>query len=49
MDQTLKLWDITIKEQSISQDHLQEWMSWIKAQKSLVLLDTCHSGLYVKS
>ena len=24
-------------------------MSWIKAQKTLILLDTCHSGSYVKS
>ena len=37
----------SLTQAAVSQDHLQEWLSRIQAQKSLVLLDTCNSGSYV--
>ena len=39
----------SVREKAVNQDHLQEWMGCVKAQKSLVLLDTCNSGSYVQA
>jgi WD40 repeat protein len=39
----------SVAKQGVSQDELQLWMSRVPAQKSLVLLDTCNSGGYVKA
>jgi len=39
----------SVRGKAINQDHLQEWMGCVKAQKSLVLLDTCNSGSYVQA
>ncbi|MCP4455741.1 MAG: hypothetical protein GY809_30140, partial [Planctomycetes bacterium] len=34
----------SIRQQSLSHDKIQELMAMIRAQKSLIILDTCHSG-----
>ena len=39
----------SIREQCITQERLQEWLSMIQARKTLVLLDTCHSGSFVSA
>lgn len=39
----------SVREAAINQDNIQEWMSRVPAQKSLVLLDTCNSGSYVEA
>lgn len=39
----------SVLEQGITQDHLMGWLSTIKAQKSVVLLDTCNSGSFTKT
>jgi len=39
----------SVRQNAINQDQLQSWMSLIIAQKSLVLLDTCNSGSFVKA
>jgi peptidoglycan hydrolase-like protein with peptidoglycan-binding domain len=37
----------TLRTGSVRQDQLVQWLSMIKAQKSLVILDTCHAGTFV--
>jgi len=39
----------SIRQSAITQDHLQEWLSLIKARKSLVLMDTCNSGSFTRT
>ena len=39
----------SIRQNGITQDHLQNWLSQISAQKSIVLLDTCNSGSFVQA
>ncbi len=39
----------SIRNDAINQDHFQEWLSRIKARKSLVLMDTCNSGSFTKA
>ncbi|MEE8292285.1 MAG: hypothetical protein V3R80_12445 [Candidatus Tectomicrobia bacterium] len=38
-----------IRQSAITQDHLQDWLARIPARKSLVLLDTCESGSFVRT
>jgi len=46
-------WDMVYTNQqalqsgSVHQDRLAQWLGLIKAQKSFVVLDTCHSGAFV--
>ena len=37
----------TLRTGSVRQDQLVQWLGMIKAQKSLVILDTCHAGTFV--
>lgn len=37
----------SVRKNGITKDHLQDFMSRISAQKSLVILDTCNSGSFV--
>ena len=39
----------SVAESAINQDHLQKWLSIIKARKSLVLIDTCDSGSFTEA
>jgi uncharacterized caspase-like protein len=48
-------WDMAYANQealradSVRQEQLMRWLGLIKAQKSLVLIDTCHAGALVKA
>jgi hypothetical protein len=39
----------SIRNDAINQDHFQQWLSRIKARKSLILMDTCNSGSFTKA
>ncbi|MGD9229948.1 MAG: caspase family protein [Desulfobacterales bacterium] len=39
----------SIRNYAINQDHFQQWLSRIKARKSLILMDTCNSGSFTKA
>ena len=39
----------SFRESAVSEEDLQQWLSGIAAQKSLVMLDTCNSGSYVEA
>jgi hypothetical protein len=39
----------SVRDNAITQDHLQKWLAKVPARKSLVLLDTCSSGSFVEA
>jgi uncharacterized caspase-like protein len=36
--------EAAVRQEGISQDHLQRWLASVPARKSLILIDTCQSG-----
>jgi WD40 repeat protein len=38
-----------VRQQAITQDHLQRWLASVPARKSVILIDTCESGSFSQS
>jgi WD40 repeat protein len=38
-----------VRQQAITQDHLQRWLAAVPARKSVILIDTCESGSFSQS
>ncbi len=41
--------DAAVRRHGINQDHLQSWLARVPARRSLVLLDTCESGSFLRA